>query len=479
MTGAVDGGTAPGLGFSIEIDATSAIAFDADRVEALITVAARATGIAPGAARIAEVLIMDRSRSMMSQNKIHEARRAACAAIDMLPDGALFGIIGGNSRAERAFPSAGGLVPVDAAAKTAAKRQVMSLRPEGGTKIGGWLAAANELFATGPAAGVIRYAVLYSDGKNEHETREELDDALRVCVDRFVCDVRGLGDDWDYAELLHIAETLGGDAAAVIDVANLTDDFTGLMRRVGRLVVPRVYLRLTPDPRFLVESISQTHPVQAELSRSQRRADGTVIDVPLGPWEHETRSYQLTLRFQPDSLPVADDVRATPVELLAETAEGVLERRADAALIVRRYEMGGGKTARPERFTQVAKVRELTFAIKGCADAWFEGRGADADDELDRAIALGTELGDIRLPLLNSVAIRGPDGRARLRPDVARGDMLRLGMDSVRTGFPPAHAASPPSASGRICHECRETTYGPDLKCCENCGVLFNGKAAS
>jgi Mg-chelatase subunit ChlD len=476
----VNEGTAIGLGFSIEIDATSDVAFNADRVEALITVTAYSTGIAARAARTAEVLVMDRSRSMTRQNKIHEARRAACAAIDMLPDGALLGIIGGNIRAERVFPAAGGLVPVDAAARTAAKRSVMSLWPEGGTKIGGWLAAANELFATGPASGVIRHAVLYSDGKNEHETREELDDALRVCADRFICDVRGLGEDWDYAELLHIAETLGGDATPVIDVADLTDDFAGLMRRAGRLVVPRAYLRLSPDSRFRVESIEQTHPVQAELAYSLRRADGTVIDVPLGPWEQETRCYQLRLRFQPDSLSVADDVRATPVELLAETAEGVLERRADAALVVRRHEMGGGGTVRPERLTQVAKVRELTFAIKGCVDAWFEGRGADADDELDRAVELATELGDdVRLRLLNSVSIRRPDGKPRLRPDVGRGDMLRLGMDSTKTGFPPARVVSPPPAGGRTCHECGETTYEADLNFCENCGAPFGGKAAS
>jgi Protein kinase G rubredoxin domain len=114
------------------------------------------------------------------------------------------------------------------------------------------------------------------------------------------------------------------------------------------------------------------------------------------------------------------------------------------------------------------------------ADAWFDGRGADADDELDRAIALATELGDdFRLRLLDSVAIRRPDSKARLRPDVTRGDMLRLGMDSTKTGVAPAHVASRPPASVRTCHECGGPTYGADLKCCENCGAPFDGKATS
>jgi von Willebrand factor type A domain len=476
----MNGATVPGLGFSIEIDATSDVAFDADRVEALITVTAHSTGTAAPAARIAEVLVMDRSRSMTSQNKILEARRAACAAIDVLPDGTLLGIIGGNNTAERVFPPAGGLTPVDAATRTAAKRQVMSLWPEGGTKIGGWLTATNGLFATGPATGVIRHAVLYSDGKNEHETREALDDALRICADRFACDVRGLGDDWDYVELLHIAETLGGDATAVIDVADLTDDFTGLMRRAGRLVVPRAYLRLRPDARFRVESISQTHPVQADLKPTDMQADGTVIDVPLGPWEQESRCYQLTLRFEPGSLPVAaDGLRATPVELLAETVDGALERRADAALVVRRHQMGGSIPVRPDQPTRFARQRELTFAIMGCVDAWLTGRGADADDELNCAIGLATQLGDVRLGLLRNIATLRPDGKARLRPDATRGQMKQLGLDSVKTGLPAEHVPSPPPDSGRTCPICRGTTYGADPKHCEECGAPFDRTAAS
>src|SRR2546429_662 len=79
-------------------------------------------------------------------------------------------------------------------------------------------------------AGIIRHAVLYTDGKNEHESRPELDAALTACADRFICDVRGVGDDWDYTELLHIAGALHGDATAVLRIADLADDFTGLMR---------------------------------------------------------------------------------------------------------------------------------------------------------------------------------------------------------------------------------------------------------
>ncbi len=507
MTAPVNGGAAPGLDFTIEIDATRDLGADVFRAEALITVTAHPAGAAAPAAAAVEVLIMDRSRSMMGENKIHEAHRAACAAIDALPDGVLLGIIAGNRRAEPVFPVAGGLAVIDAGTKAAAKRQVMSLRPEGGTEIGRWLTAANELFAAGPAAGFVRHAVLYTDGKNEHETSAALDAALSACADRFVCDVRGVGGDWHYAELRHIAEMLHGDATAVLRIADLADDFTQLMHRVQRLVVPRAYLRIQPRGSFRISAIAQTYPVRVDLTRHHRPADGpayngagfdgagldgvvpdsAAVDVPLGPWEQQTRRYQLSLQFDPATLRTEDDVRAARIELLTEIADGTRERRASAALVVRRHATPDFRTVVPESLTRVEQERELGLAMQACADAWLNGRAADADDELNLAIRLAREVRDVRLPLLEGVAIAGPDGRARLRPDVMPGEMQRLGLDSTKTAFARTAtiaengtgAAGPPPVTGRACSRCGATTRAANLRFCEACGAPFDGGVPS
>jgi hypothetical protein len=495
MTAPVNGGAAPGLDFTIEIDATRDLGADVFRAEALITVTAHPAGAAAPAAAAVEVLIMDRSRSMLGENKIHEAHRAACAAIDVLPDGVLLGIIAGNRTAEPVFPAAGGLAVIDAGTKAAAKRQVMSLRPEGGTEIGRWLAAANELFATGPAAGFVRHAVLYTDGKNEHETPAALDAALSACADRFVCDVRGVGGDWHYAELRHIAEMLHGDATAVLRIADLAEDFTQLMQRVQRLVVPRAYLRLQPRGSFRVSSIAQTYPVRVDLTRHQQPAGDAAVDVPLGPWEQQTRRYQLSLQFDPATLPAEDDVRAARVELLTEIADGTRERRASAALVVRRHATPDFRTVVPESLTKVEKERELSLAMQACADAWLNRRTADADDELNLALRLAREVRDVRLPLLEGVAVAGPDGRARLRPDVTPGEMQRLGLDSTKTaltvtggsasngarppGSPPGSPPGPLPVTGRACPRCGATTRAANLRFCEACGAPFDGEARS
>ncbi len=485
MTEPVSGGTAGELNFNIEIDAARDLAIGTSRVDALVTVSARPTGLAPPAARLAEVLIMDRSLSMMNENKMPEARRAACTAIDALPDGAFLGIIAGNRQAESVFPSTGGLASIDAKTRAAAKRQVMRLRPAGGTEIGRWLSAASQLFATQSAAGTMRHAVLYTDGKNEHETPTALDAALNACTGQFLCDVRGLGGDWDYNELLRIAEALHGDATAVLQIADLADDFTQLIRRARRLVVPRTYLRLCPSDRFLIDSIAQTHPARVDLTQRRQPADGAVIDIPLGSWEAETRCYQLTLRFTPDTLPTGEDLRATRVELLTEIADGERERRADAALIVRRHATPGYQTRIPDSLTQIEKERELAVTMRACADAWLHGRTAEADDELDHAIRLARVAADpVRLRLVESLAVIGTDGRTRVRPDVTRGEMQRLGLDSTKTGTSITGANREDEVDRRpaeasVCRACGETTYTWHPKHCEACGEPFDERGAS
>ncbi len=100
-----------------------------------------------------------------------QAWRAACTAVDALPDGTLLGIIAGNRKAESVFPPTGGLASIDAKTRAAAKRQVMGLRPAAARRsAGGWSPLAS-FFATKPAADTIRHAVLYTDGKNGRRRR--------------------------------------------------------------------------------------------------------------------------------------------------------------------------------------------------------------------------------------------------------------------------------------------------------------------
>lgn len=480
MTAAPDEIT-PGLTFSLEIDADH-LAADASRVDALITIeAARATsgGQPP---RIAEVLIMDRSLSMERFRKIDEARVAVYAAIDIIPDGALFAIVAGSHEAELVFPAGGGFAEADERTRTEAKEVVGCLRPGGGTRIGTWLREAARVFASEPSAGIVRHSILYSDGINESDREGQLGEALVACSGQFVCDVRGLGEDWDFRELERIADALHGEVKAVLRAEDLAADFTGLIHRAARLVVPRAYLGLRLDRRFRIASVMKVFPVQAELPLPEPASEvGARVEVPLGAWGEETRRYELSLRFAPGTLPIGDELRAAAIEVLTETPGGGRVRKADKALVVQQHAVDGPQTVKPEKLTLVTGQNELRVTMRACVDAWLSGETAEADTELDRAIGLARELGDVRLESLLRVADSRVDGGYRLRRNVTRGEMQQFGLDSRTTGVRSEEAAPVPAESGgsddtapaeaaeiRVCPHCEASVEGGQF--CEECG---------
>ncbi|MFE6173434.1 VWA domain-containing protein [Streptomyces sp. NPDC056464] len=471
-----------GLSFALEVDAPSELAYDAQRADALITVTARsAPGAAPGGpdapgAQGAEILIMDRSLSMTGR-KLDEAKRAMCAAIDTLRDGTLLGIVAGNHRADVIFPADGGLARLDAVTREDAKLRVVGQLAEGGTAIGEWLECAGRLFASADSPGTVRHAVLYTDGKDEHETPEQLGEILAACTDRFVCDARGLGDDWHYAELLRITEALHGTAQAVVTISDLTEDFTRLLRKAQRIVVPRVYLGLHLNERFQLAFVRQTRPAEAELTARQRHDAET--HVPLGSWPPETRQYQVSLRFDPHALAVDEDLRAARITLHAERPDGT--RRpcsATAAMVVRRRSTPGFGIPRSANLTRVENERELGMAMRACADAHLRGELDRADHELGRAIGLAQNLHDtMRLRLLRALAADGPDGRPRVRRDVSRAEIQRIGVDSTKTAARPVDVVELPMREAplppRACPRCGATSASAAAKFCEECGHRF------
>ncbi len=462
-----------GLSFALEVDAPTDLPYDERRADALVTVTARSSAAdAAAGAPGAEVLIMDRSLSM-SGHKLDEAKRAMCAAIDTLRDGTLLGIVAGHHKAEVIFPAGGSLARVDAMTREEAKLRVIGQLAEGGTAIGQWLACAGRLFATVDSPGAVRHAVLYTDGKDEHETPQQLGDILATCTDRFVCDARGLGEDWHYTELLRITEALHGTAEAVVTISDLTEDFTHLLRQAQRIVVPRVYLGLRLNDRFRLAFVRQTRPVEAELTGRQHH-DGET-HIPLGSWPPESREYHLSLRFDPDTLTVDEALRAARITLYAEHPDGTRSPCSEtAAMVVRRRATPGFGIPPSPHLTRIENERELGMAIRACVDAHQRGDLEQAHRELRLAIGHAEDLRDtVRLAQLRALATTGPDGRLRLRPDVSRGEMQRLGLYSTKTVAPPVDAIGLPPADAplpRVCPACGTTTTSRTARFCEACG---------
>ena len=195
-------------GFTVDVDQNQYLPEGGREVSAIVTVtsAADATGL-PGSGPVgaepdgsAEIIIIDCSGSMeYPHSKIAEARAATAAAVDVVRDGVLFSVIAGTNLAWPAFPADGSMVRADASSRAAAKQAVAALRAGGGTAIGQWLELARQTFGRYPAK--LRHAILLTDGKNQHETPEQLAAAIRQCEGVFSCDCRGVGTDWEVKEL--------------------------------------------------------------------------------------------------------------------------------------------------------------------------------------------------------------------------------------------------------------------------------------
>ncbi|WP_420031946.1 VWA domain-containing protein [Streptomyces sp. cg28] len=490
------------LDFTMELHAPGDLSRDAERADALITVHARGPDAAePGAGSApttAEVLIMDRSLSMSGPGRLDEAKRAVCAAIDTLRDGTLFAVVAGDHEARVVHPPDGRRPhPADEARRREAKAAVRAVRAQGGTRIGSWLECARRLFDAAAVDGV-RHAVLYTDGKDEHETREQLDAVLDSCTDRFVCDVRGLGGDWEYRELHRVAQALHGSSAAVLDITDLTADFQDLMGEARRVVVPRVYLGLRFSELFTLDRVRQTAPVEADLTGQQQPYEEG-FHIPLGAWSPGLRQYQVTLRLDPARVPLDTDLRAAWITLHAERtgSAGRVALMPTVPMDVRRRSIPAGPATGSPELTRVERIRALGMAMRACTDAHASGDLGRADRELRTALDLADELGQTQKAAeLRAVAERNADGRMVLRRTVTRAEMQRLALDSTRTGVPtgvprgvlsdadPGAApvdsvAAGPADGPAHCPHCRAALPTRRARFCEACGrSLDSGSGA-
>src|SRR3954447_15758864 len=178
---------------------------------------------AAGAA-LAEVLIVDTSKSMLHpETKLHAAKDATVAALRLLPDGTAFAVLSGRFDATVVHPGSGTEVMAVAGPqeRDAAEYAVRVLDADGGTAIGPWLDLARRLLHGQDAP--IKHVLLLTDGRNEHDERAtmRLENALRACEGKFICDAWGIGDCWDAEVLLTIARRLHGRADAVRHEAEL------------------------------------------------------------------------------------------------------------------------------------------------------------------------------------------------------------------------------------------------------------------
>jgi hypothetical protein len=414
--------------FTAEVYQNEFLALGATDVDAVVTVTALDAGPAEAPVGAAEIVIVDASGSMVSpSSKLKAAKQATAAAIDAVRDGVAFGVIAGTETASAVFPRSGALVPASAETRTQAKAAVANIVPSGGTAIGTWLTLARELFE-GTHAG-LRHAILLTDGQNQHESVGKLERALASCEGAFQCDCRGVGTDWEVAELRRIASALLGSVDIIAEPDDMAADFRAMTERAMARGTADVALRLWTPQGATVGFVKQVAPAIVDLSDRAAPVAALTAEYPTGAWGDESRDYHVSVRVA--AREAGDEVLAGRLSLVVDGQ--VVTQALIRAIWTEDPELSTRINPEVAHYTGQA---ELADVIQEGLEARRTGDEATATFKLGRAVQLATEGGnDGTLQLLGRVLeIDDPaTGTVRLKRHVEEVDEMSLDTRSTKT----------------------------------------------
>jgi von Willebrand factor type A C-terminal domain/von Willebrand factor type A domain len=412
---------------TVDVDHNPYLADGSGLVDAVVSIAVEADVVTDEPPERVEAIVIDCSTSMKTPaGKFDEAKRATIAAIDEMTDGTLFAIVAGTEKAAAVYPADGTPTPASDATRSAAAQAVESLTPNGGTAIGRWLAHLRGIAARHP--GALTHAILLTDGKDEHETPEDLGREIGLSEGEFACDCRGVGTDWHVEELRSVSSALMGTVDIVADPADLADDFASMIRASMGKSISELTLRLWTPAGARVAFVKQVAPSVQDLSDRRVDAGNQCGEYPLGAWGHEERDYHIQVEVQPAD--VGREKLAARVTVVAgddRLGEGLVKAiwTADTALSARIS----------DRVAHYTGQVQLAQAVRDGLAARRSGDLVTATAKLHRAMELAVESGnDGTAKLLREVIeVDEHTGTARLRRDVAAADEMALDARSTRT----------------------------------------------
>jgi len=401
-------------------------------VNAIVTVTCSGAGSAgqSGAGDAGEIIIVDTSGSM-GRTKLEAAKIAAAAAVDQILDGTYFAVVAGSHQAYLAFPvvrTGAGMVRMDAAARQAAHQAIRQFRSDGGTAMGTWLTLAGRLFDSIPML-VQRHAILLTDGENHNETPEQLSRAIAGAAGRFQCDCRGVGVDWQVAEVRRIAQALLGTVDIIPDPGQMQQVFAELMQRSMGRGVAEAQLRVWAPQGAQVLFVRQVAPTVEDLTLRRTPVNPLTGGYPTCSWGDESRDYHVSVRLAAKG--IGQEQLASRVQLV------VGEQVVAQGLVKARWSDDDSLTARinPEVAHYTGQT-ELAEAIQQGLAAKAAGDVETATTRLGRAVQLAAATGneEATTRLRKVVEIDDPEtGTIRLRRSVDRADEMALDTASTKT----------------------------------------------
>ncbi|MCE1180191.1 MAG: VWA domain-containing protein [Micrococcales bacterium] len=400
-------------------------------VHAIVSVTCSGAGSVSAAApgQAGEVIVVDTSGSMQWQG-VQAAQYAAAAALDQIPDGVWFAVVAGDHQARLAYPTGNAvtMAQMNPQARMSAKHALRNLYPDGGTAMGSWLLAAAQLFDTVPGLAK-RHVILLTDGKNEHETPDQLTRAIETVRGRFQCDCRGLGSEWSVAEVRRISEALLGSVDLIRSWEAMPQEFAEMMQQSMARGVADAALRVWAPQGAEILFVRQVAPSLEDLTARRQEINPLTGSYPTGAWGDETRDYHVAVRLPAKS--VGAEQLASRVQLVV--GEDVVAQ----ALVKAKWSNDTMLTAQisPEVAHYTGQT-ELATAIQEGLRARSIGDDATATAKLGRAAQLAKEGGNAEaLEHLDKVVDieDAATGTVRLKRNVDKLDEMALDTASTKT----------------------------------------------
>ncbi|WP_314223184.1 vWA domain-containing protein [Streptomyces zaehneri] len=432
--------------FSVDVYQNEYLPEGGREVNAIVTVTSTGGGTVGGAAAAphlyspsqgpsaAVAVMVDCSGSMdYPPTKMRNARDATAAAIDTLRDGVHFSVIGGTHVAKEVYPGGGRLAVADATTREQAKQALRRLSAGGGTAIGTWLRLADRLLSTADVA--IRHGILLTDGRNEHESPQDLKTALDDCAGRFTCDARGVGTDWEVKEVTGIASALLGTADIVADPAGLAADFTQMMETAMGKEVADVALRLWTPVGTAIKFVKQVAPTVEELTGRRTEVGPRAGDYPTGSWGDESRDYHVCVEVPAAN--VGQEMLASRVSLVIPQSDGTVQNLGAQGLVraVWTDDMSASTSINPQVAHYTGQA-ELAQVIQQGLDLRKAGDMDGATAKLGRAVQLASASGNGDTAKLLAKVVDVVDattGTVRLKAKVTDADEMTLETRSTKT----------------------------------------------
>jgi hypothetical protein len=417
--------------FSAEVYQNEFLPDGGTDVHAIVTVTCSGAGEAgrAGSGDAAEVVIVDTSGSMDGQN-IVAAQHAAAAALDQILDGVWFAVVAGTHEARVSFPQGAefGMVRMDPRTRALAKAAVSGFRADGGTAMGTWLNLATRLFTSVPGVSQ-RHAILLTDGINQHESPAELSAAIEAARGQFQCDCRGVGSDWQVAEVRRIATALLGTVDLIAEPERMAADFEAIMRQSMGRGVADASLRVWAPQGAQVLFVRQVSPTVEDLTTRRQEVNALTGAYPLGAWGDESRDYHVAVRLPAKA--VGQEQLASRVQVAVNDAVVV------QGLVKAMWSNDDTLTTRIDpAVAHYTGQAELAEAIQEGLAAKAAGDTDTATVKLGRAVQLaaatGNEEATTRLRKIVEIEDAGT-GTVRLKRSVSKLDEMALDTASTKT----------------------------------------------